>query len=132
MFSPMLVARVVSLYNPGPIDYTRRDCARFAAGVVNELTGINYLEGFCYENEQEAEAAYKKFGGLSAAVTHAMRRDPLPAFELTPGAVVLWSVGGVDGLGIALDRTAKRSAVLADPGMIRELPRRFIKHGWNI
>lgn len=125
------VLAAIATWRARPLDYQSADCARFAAHVVAELTGRDWLASAPWSNQREADAHAERLGGLVSAVTHTLGLPPAPRGDLVPGAPVCWQLRHTEGLGVALDHGCTRAAVLNWYGSVTELPGRFVVAGWH-
>ena len=103
------------------------DCCAFADHVLRELTGESAIPR--YRTDEGAEAITTAHGGLSAAVTYFLGRDPVPEPELEPGDVVFLVVMGHEAIGILA--TPERIVTVFEDGNPRVLSRGFVEHGWR-
>ena len=126
------VAETVGKWEAGPIEYGSRDCGQFAAFVVQELTGEDYMQGIQYSSEGDADDLIDRFGGLCGVVAHQMRRPAVEPNELRPGAVVVWRIRSMTGLGICLRPYGTSCAAIREDGAVLELDSKFIQYGWNL
>lgn len=121
------VAAAVRAWRVQPFARGTADCCAFADHVVEQLTGKSYIPS--YETDEEAIALILEHGGLSAAVTHWMGREPVPVSELQIGDVVFITVVEHEGVGILA--APGRVATVLEDGMLRMVSDGFVDHGWK-
>lgn len=126
------VTRIINDYERGRFEYGVNDCCQFSAFVVRRLTGRNLLARVDYQGETAAEAYIAEQGGLEAAVTGQVGHDPVSLEELRPGDLVLWSMRGRDGIGVAIRHGAMTFATVTEGGDLVLLPRGFARLGWRV
>ena len=68
--------------------YGDADCCQFTGHVIREITGIDYMKLFDYENEPEAQRIIDHHGGLEKAVETLLGKPPT-LDNLQDGAPVL-------------------------------------------
>lgn len=130
-FTPAQVLAAIATWQTQPLDYRSADCARFAAHVVAELTGRDWLEEAPWSNQREADRHAERLGGLLSAVSDTLGDPTGGVGDLRAGAVALWELGGNEGLGIVLEDGGGRVAVLNWYGGVTELPGRIVRCGWH-
>ncbi len=123
----VLISDLVHEYPARRIDYKRADCARFAAYIVERLTGDNPIP-WAYSSQKEAEAILAEHGGLVRAVSAVMGKLR-PTKVLEPGDPVIYRFPGVVGLGVVDDE--KRFAfILHEKGSVVRIPLGYCVGGW--
>ena len=123
-------ARVVQALNSWKkrsFEYGKSDCCKFAAHVLTEITGRDYIARFQYHNMDEAAALIQQHGSLSGLVSHALGVKPDSNYiDGDPVMLRLRTVG--DAMGIKLGEYA---VCLTSKGLTRIHHRHIIK-GWSV
>lgn len=90
-----------------PFSWPLANCVHFAAGWVDRIEGGALLATLPQPaNERAALRAMARHGGLEAAVTRALAREPVPVALARLGDVVLLRLGrGTPALGLCAGRT---------------------------
>ena len=83
-----IIAAVIREFSHVPFSYGEADCARFAARLVDRLTGSCWEAELDYEDEASADAFIANQGGMEAAVTKRLG-DPMPVDQAVRGDIVL-------------------------------------------
>lgn len=101
----------------GEFAYGIRDCCLFAAKVVEQLTGENYMESFEYASEEEALALVEEAGGLKELASsvlgdpwqaHGSLKDGRPCLCRLPGSEpVMGVVLGQEAVVLTQYRTTR-------------------------
>ncbi len=117
---------VLNKWQKRPFEYGNADCAHFANFVLSELTGRDYLNGFKYSNETEADEIIEANGSLRACVERVLGE---PSETTKTGDVVLVKVPmGEPALGIKYEGDA---VCLTDQGLITIIGSRIVC-GWSV
>lgn len=116
-----------------PFAWGTHDCATFAAGWVQQLHGLDLLDGLrgTYASEPEYDALIAEWGGLEplleqVAALHGLPECPPPFARR--GDIVLAQAGNMQGLGI-MDAV---QVVIPGPDRTRLLPRSTILRAWAV
>ena len=121
------VAMAIQNWRVRPFVRGTGDCCAFANHVVHQLTGMSYIPD--YHNDEEKDAILAACGGLSAALTHWMRREPIPTEELSPGDVVFLTIMDYEAIGVLVNE--RKAATVFKDGMPRMVSAGFVDHGWS-
>lgn len=100
-----------------PFAWGQSDCCRFAARLVEAMTGEDVMAGFDYSSEAEARLQIGSFGGLRQFLRHTFGPWRKPAFAHR-GDVML-AKGGM-AVGVCL---GSRVAVMTEDRGYEALPR---------
>lgn len=89
-------------------DWAERNCCHLVAAWVREREGLSPLEGLAPMPRTQAGVLRRmiRLGGLRAAWTRQLRREPIPAPAAMLGDVVLLAIGEGEFAGICNGRTA--------------------------
>mgnify|MGYP006998205846 CR=1 FL=1 len=121
------VIQALNSWEKRAFEYGVADCCRFAAHVLTEVTGHDYIACFDYHNEADAEALILEHGGLAGLVSHALGTNPSAAcVDGDPVMVRLPIVG--DAMGIMLGDFA---VCLTKKGLTR-IHKHHIVEGWSV
>ena len=108
--------------------YGDADCCQFTGHVIREITGIDYMKLFDYENEPEAQSIIDYHGGLEKAVETLLGKPP-PLNNLQDGDPVLFKAPIMDqALGV---RFGKFIVGLSHRKIVRVSEKYFV-HGWAL
>jgi hypothetical protein len=107
--------------------YGDSDCCKFAAHILTQVTGRDYIARFDYANEAEAAKLIAHHGDLAGLVTYAL--DVQPSLDYSDGdpVVVRLPIVG-DAMGVTLGAVA---VCLTRKGLTR-IHQRYIVRGWKI
>lgn len=109
-------------------DYGDADCCQFAGFIVYELTGKNFLQGFGYRSEDEAEKIINSFGDLELTASSVLGSPEAKFESLDDGSPVLCALPYGTLMGIKLGNVV---IALGKKGFIN-IPSSMFKVGWNI
>lgn|GEM_PF-1031109 len=119
--------RAFNTWKKRSFEYGDADCCQFAAHVLTEITGRDYIARFEYRNEDDAAALIKEHGSLCGLVTHALGVKPGDNYiDGDPVVVRLKMIG--DAMGI---RLGEHAVCLTMNGLTR-IPKSHIIGGWSI
>lgn len=116
-----------------PFEWGVHDCALFAAGIVEALTGFDCCAEWRggYAGEAEAAQVVRASGGLSAMVTAVLGQPILIAFAQR-GDVVMIEVGPSAEWEGALGVCVGDKAAVATASGLRFAPRAMWLHAWRV
>lgn len=120
------VREVMREFASQPFEYGVLDCARFTAEVARRITGRDYLAGFRYTNEAEANAEISRYGSLVDAARSVLGVASSTLEDGDPCVVDLPRVGQALGVWCAGEVIVKTqgSAIKVGP--------RYLLSGWNL
>lgn len=122
------MARVVLAHRRVPHVWGQTDCCRFAARVVDAMTGsgLELQLRELYDDEASAQALIRFHGSLERAVTALLRQDPL-GVRARRGDLVL--IEGGDAVGIC---DGQYVLAMGPDGIRDQVPRTEILRVWPI
>lgn len=125
------VSRLMDVLNEHAQDefeYGIHDCCKFAAMVVEAMTGVNFSKDFSYSGEDEATTLMEKHGGVGGIATKLLGKGG-PRFRR--GDIVMADIGEGDALGICV---GPKLAFAAKPQGIVYIDRSAIevKKAWMV
>lgn len=121
------VVRALNAWEKRSFEYGESDCCKFAAHVLTEVTGHDYIAKFDYRTEAEAFALVEKHGGLAGLVSHALSAQPGSNYTDGDPVMVRLPIVG-DAMGIKLGEFA---ICLTRKGLTR-VNQRHIIEGWSV
>lgn len=125
--STAAVIHALNSWKKRGFEYGKSDCCIFAAHVLTEITGRDYIARFQYSNENDAFALIQKHGDLSGLVSYALGIKPDDKYiDGDPVMVRLRIVG--DAMGIKL---GEHAICLTKNGLTR-VHHRHIIEGWSV
>lgn len=107
--------------------YGDADCCQFAGFVVKELSGKDYLAGFDYKTEDEANQIIKSNGDLKDTVSSVLGEPTSDIDTLPDGSPVLLDLPEGSAMGIKLGKSA---VGLVKKGMTK-ISNQYISVGWQ-
>ena len=116
----MEVQTALNAWQRRQFDYGDADCCQFAAFIVKEMTGKDYISQFEYASEAQAEVLIKQEGKLSDLVGSDDLKDGDPC------VVDLPVIGQVCGI-----KYQESVVCLTIKGM-KQIPDRYLIHGWSV
>lgn len=107
-------------------EYGNADCCQFAAFIVKEMTGKDYISQFTYDSEDQANELISNGGGLADLVGTVLGEPSDNLKDGDPCVVDLPIIGQVCGVKF-------RSFVvcLTAKGM-KQIPDRYLVLGWSV
>ncbi len=121
------VLQALNKWEKRNFDYGDADCCQFAGFVVKELSGKDYLAGFDYNSEDEANQIIKSNGDLKDTVSSVLG-DPTSDIDTLPdGSPVLLDLPEGSAMGIKFGNCA---VGLVKKGMTK-IPNQHISVGWQ-
>ena len=126
MSKPAVIAALNS-WEKREFSYGDADCCKFAAHVLTQITGRDYIARFDYENEDEASTLIARHGDLAGLVTYALGVQPSLDYSDGDPVVVRLPIAG-DAMGVVLGAVA---VCLTRKGLTR-IHQRYIVKGWKI
>ena len=120
--------RACNTWDKRAFQYGDADCCQFTGHVIREITGIDYMKLFDYENEPEAQSIIDYHGGLEKAVETLLGK-PTTLNNLQDGDPVLFKAPIMDqALGV---RFGKFIVGLSQRKIVRVSEKYFV-HGWAL
>ena len=107
-------------------DYGDADCCQFAAFIVKEMTGKDYISEFTYSTEEQAEAFIKQEGALVDLVGSVLGKPSAELKDGDPCIIDLPVIGQVCGI-----KYQESVVCLTTKGM-KQIPDRYLIHGWSV
>jgi hypothetical protein len=121
------VIQALNSWQKRSFEYGESDCCKFAAHVLTEITGRDYIARFDYHNENDAFELIKQHGSLAGLVSHALGVKPGENYiDGDPVMVRLPIVG--DAMGVKLGNYA---VCLTKKGLTK-VNQNHIIEGWPI
>lgn len=121
------VIQALNSWKKRSFEYGKSDCCIFAAHVITEITGRDYIARFQYHNENDAAALIQQHGDLSGLVSYALGIKPGNNYiDGDPVMVRLRIVG--DAMGI---KFGEHAICLTKKGLAR-VHHRHIIEGWSV
>jgi hypothetical protein len=112
-------------------DWATANCCHFAAGWVTEVEGADAMSGIATPTVRSAVSLVRAFGGLSAAITRRLGREPIAPTLARVGDVVL--MDGLGPCGAMVGICAGRTAVfVTEHGDIAHQPMSEAAHAWRV
>ena len=122
-----MVRQALNSWKRRQFEYGDADCCQFVAHVIFELTGKDYIEGFGYNSEKDADQILAEHGGLEGLVSFALQTLPSKDYgDGDPVIVNLPIIGQAMGIKFGTE-----AVCLTEKGMAR-VNQRYIIKGWNI
>ena len=120
--------RACNTWDKRAFQYGDADCCQFTGHVIREITGIDYMKLFDYENEPETQSIIDYHGGLEKAVETLLGK-PTTLNNLQAGAPVLFKAPIMDqALGV---RFGIFIVGLSHRKIVRVSEKYFV-HGWAL
>lgn len=107
-------------------DYGDADCCQFAAFVVRELTGKDYISTFDYASETQAYNIIDKHGDLTSTVSSVLGQPNTDFGAISDGSPVLVNYNDTELLGIKLGQIV----VCLTKNGLAQLDKQYIQVGW--
>lgn len=98
------VLRALNKWKKREFDYGDADCCQFAAFIVKELTGHDYISSFSYDSESKANEIIKSHGDLMQTVSSVLGQPIDDYHELQDGSPVLVNYNDLHLMGIKLGK----------------------------
>lgn len=121
------VLQALNKWEKRNFDYGDADCCQFAGFVVKELSGKDYLAGFDYNSEDEANQIIKSNGDLKDTVSSVLGEPTSDIDTLPDGSPVLLDLPEGSAMGIKLGKSA---VGLVKKGMTK-ISNQHISVGWQ-
>lgn len=121
------VLQALNKWEKRNFDYGDADCCQFAGFVVKELSGKDYLAGFDYKTEDEANQIIKSNGDLKDTVSSVLGEPTSDIDTLPDGSPVLLDLPEGSAMGIKLGKSA---VGLVKKGMTK-ISNQYISVGWQ-
>tara|TARA_R110000796_G_scaffold87669_2_gene188996 strand:- start:902 stop:1270 length:369 start_codon:yes stop_codon:yes gene_type:complete len=122
----MEVQTALNAWQRRQFDYGDADCCQFAAFIVKEMTGKDYISQFEYASEAQAEVLIKQEGKLSDLVGTVLGKPSDDLKDGDPCVVDLPVIGQVCGI-----KYQESVVCLTIKGM-KQIPDRYLIHGWSV
>ena len=120
--------RAFNTWDKRAFQYGDADCCQFTGHVIREITGIDYMKLFDYENEPEAQSIIDDHGGLEKAVETLLGK-PTTLNNLQDGDPVLFKAPIMDqALGV---RFGKFIVGLSHRKIVR-VSEKYYVHCWEL
>ncbi len=108
------------------------DCAQFAAGMINALSGKDYRDVYDYDSKMACAKVLLRHGGVVAITTNHLG-VPNTIWELCDdGDVVMAKLDQGDTLGIALPSTGNGEAMFKDKGYVLKIALKDCEMFWSV
>tara|TARA_R110000782_G_scaffold33535_10_gene80798 strand:+ start:1432 stop:1818 length:387 start_codon:yes stop_codon:yes gene_type:complete len=121
------VIQALNSWQKRSFKYGESDCCKFAAHVLTEITGRDYIARFDYHNEKDAFELIEQHGSLAGLVSHALGvKSGTNYIDGDPVMVRLPIIG--DAMGVKLGNYA---VCLTKKGLTK-VNQNHIIEGWPI
>ena len=107
-------------------EYGDADCCQFAAFIVKEMTGKDYISQFTYDSEEKANELIGSEGALVNLVGTVLGEPSDDLKDGDPCVVDLPVIGQVCGI-----KYQSSVVCLTTKGM-KQIPDRYLIHGWSV
>lgn len=98
------VLQALNRWEKREFDYGDADCCQFAAFIVKELTGHDYISSFSYDSESKANEIIKSHGDLMQTVSSVLGQPVADYHKLQDGSPVLVNYNDLHLMGIKLGK----------------------------
>ena len=122
------VIQALNKWKKREFDYGDADCCQFAAFVVKELTGHDYISSFNYDSVESATEIIKSNGNLKQTVSSVLGEPSKDYHKLPDGSPALVNYNGSELMGIKL---GKNIVCLTKNGFA-QIGMKHIVAGWPI
>ena len=122
------VLRALNKWEKRKFEYGDADCCQFAAFIVKELTGNDYISSFIYSSENAANEIIQSHGELEQTVSSVLGQPVKDCHSLQDGSPVLVHYNDLDLMGIKL---GNRIVCLTKNGFA-QLSSEYTVSGWPI
>lgn len=120
------ITEALNAWKRRDFDYGDADCCQFAAFIVKEMTGKDYISEFTYNTEEQAEAFIKQEGALVDLVRTVLGKTSTELKDGDPCIIDLPVIGQVCGI-----KYQESVVCLTTKGM-KQIPERYLIHGWSV
>tara|TARA_R110002153_G_scaffold118340_1_gene263091 strand:- start:1967 stop:2338 length:372 start_codon:yes stop_codon:yes gene_type:complete len=107
-------------------EYGDADCCQFAAFIVKEMTGKDYISQFTYDSEEKANELINGEGALVNLVGTVLGEPSDELKDGDPCVVDLPVIGQVCGIKY------QNSVVCLTTKGMKQIPDRYLIHGWSV
>jgi len=107
-------------------EYGDADCCQFAAFIVKEMTGKDYISQFTYDSEEKANELISSEGELVNLVGTVLGEPSNELKDGDPCVVDLPVIGQVCGVKY------KASVVCLTARGMKQIPDRYLISGWSV
>ena len=107
-------------------EYGDADCCQFAAFIVKEMTGKDYISQFTYDSEEKANELISSEGELVNLVGTVLGEPSDELKDGDPCVVDLPVIGQVCGIKY------QGSVVCLTTKGMKQIPDRYLIHGWSV
>ncbi len=122
----MNVQTALNSWNRRQFEYGDADCCQFAAFIVKEMTGKDYISQFTYDSEEKANELINSEGALVNLVGTVLGEPSDDLKDGDPCVVDLPVIGQVCGV-----KYQKSVVCLTARGM-KQIPDRYLISGWSV
>jgi hypothetical protein len=120
------VQTALNSWNRRQFEYGDADCCQFAAFIVKEMTGKDYISQFTYDSEEKANELISGEGALVDLVGTVLGEPSDDLKDGDPCIVDLPVIGQVCGV-----KYQKSVVCLTTRGM-KQIPDRYLIIGWSV
>ena len=122
----MNVQTALNSWNRRQFEYGDADCCQFAAFIVKEMTGKDYISQFTYDSEEKANELINREGALVDLVGTVLGEPSDDLKDGDPCVVDLPVIGQVCGIKY------KASVVCLTARGMKQIPDRYLISGWSV
>ena len=122
----MNVQTALNSWNRRQFEYGDADCCQFAAFIVKEMTGKDYISQFTYDSEEKANELISSEGELVNLVGTVLGEPSANLKDGDPCVVDLPVIGQVCGVKY------QGSVVCLTARGMKQIPDRYLITGWSV
>ena len=122
----MNVQTALNSWNRRQFEYGDADCCQFAAFIVKEMTGKDYISQFTYDSEEKANELISGEGALVDLVGTVLGEPSDNLKDGDPCVVDLPIIGQVCGIKY------QGSVVCLTARGMKQIPDRYLISGWSV